>query len=119
VAEAGDAVALRGRLRRTDPLTSIERVELIVVAGLVPHINRPPTVVDDGVSRTHETGGPIRVDDVGVWNQLNQSTYDGVGRRGPLFVAQHHAVHVEALTLPQSLEGGEEEAPSWNDRSSQ
>src|SRR4029078_6238218 len=110
----GDAVALRGRLGRTAPLTSIDGVELIVVAGLVPHINRPPIVVDDGVSRTHETSGPIRVDDVRAWNQLNQSTNDGIGRRGPLIVAQHHTVHVEALTLPQSLEAGEEETPPLN-----
>src|SRR5213075_1714073 len=50
-------------------------------------------------------------------NEGNQLPDHRVRRGGTLRVAQHDAVHVEALSLTQTLVGGEEKHPVAKDRS--
>ena len=108
-AEPGDTRAVPTRFDRADPLVSVERVEPIVAADVLPKVKRPAVRIDRGRCEPHESRRAVSIDDVRAGDQLNQSANDGIGRGGALVIAQHEAAHVEALTLSQSLVCGEEE----------
>ena len=57
-------------------------------------------------------GVPSGIEEVRARNQRNQLPNDRVGRRRALLVAEHEAVHVDALPLSESFVRGKEERPS-------
>ena len=85
----------------------------------MPDVDRPAILIGDGRRRSDESRRAVRIEEVRARDQRNQLPNDRIGRRGALLVAQHEAVHVDALPLPEPFVGGEEERPSAPDRAAE
>ena len=81
-------------------------MQAIVGAHVVAEVERPPVVVDYGVGGTDESRRSVRIDEVPAGSARSVVGSLDSGRRA-LGVAEHQAVHVQALPLPEALVGRE------------
>src|SRR5262245_14163904 len=116
MAEPWDRSAPRRWLGGQGPLPPVVPVQAIAVTEVLPEVDRPAILIDGSRAGTDESRRAVRVDEVRTRDQVDQPSNDRVGCRCTLLVAQHQAVHVEALSLPETVVGGEEVSLCTNER---
>src|SRR6185503_7281575 len=116
LAEARDARALRAWLDPPRWIPSEKQAGAVARGDVLPDVDGPGVRIDGRCGRADKSRRSVGIEEVRPGYQLNQPLNDGAGNPGALVVAEHQAVHVESLALPQSLVGREEKAPAGNDR---
>src|SRR6185369_823830 len=100
-------------------LHGVISVQPVARAQIEADVRSPLIDVDWRAGRTDEPWRSRRVDKVRTRNQLDQSPDHRICDRGPLSVAQDHAVEVLSLALAQTLISKEKEQLFLNDRAAQ
>src|SRR5262245_35805900 len=111
ITEAGKSASQFQRLRSPVALERVEPVQALTATELVREIAGPLMDVDRCVGPACVSSDPSLVDLRRARNLVDQRPDNGVCDRGPLGIAQYHAVDRQPLILEEALVRGKEERP--------